>query len=296
MRGRYARRAEADEFEEDERSSADRWVISYADFITLMFAFFVVMYSISSVNDGKFRVLSASLEEVFKDPALAEALEQRRERAQQAAPARENESLDSDDAEFAPAARMVPENLRADELTPVLKTLLAELITAGDVQLQESEDWTEVELNADYAFGKEGHELAPGPAAVVSDLASLARAVETPVRVEGYTDAPGHLEGEAAQKWQESAARAASVAAAMVEGGMDPSQVSAAAFGDRHPIDSNDNPEGRKRNRRVVVSIGRHDNLPAAAVSLGALKDVEDLPAQILQRVTELPGPEAVSL
>ena len=50
-----------------DEGNADRWIVSYADFITLLFAFFVVMYSISSVNDGKFRVLAEMLPEVFND-------------------------------------------------------------------------------------------------------------------------------------------------------------------------------------------------------------------------------------
>ena len=50
-----------------DEGNADRWIVSYADFITLLFAFFVVMYSISSVNDGKFRVLAELLPEVFND-------------------------------------------------------------------------------------------------------------------------------------------------------------------------------------------------------------------------------------
>ena len=61
----------------DDGAHADRWILSYADFITLLFAFFVVMYSISSVNDGKFRVLSASLLEVFQDPRVNAAIEER---------------------------------------------------------------------------------------------------------------------------------------------------------------------------------------------------------------------------
>ena len=52
----------------EEHENHERWLVSYADFITLLFAFFVVMYSISSVNEGKYRVLSDTLEAVFSDP------------------------------------------------------------------------------------------------------------------------------------------------------------------------------------------------------------------------------------
>ena len=53
---------------EEEHDNKERWLVSYADFITLLFAFFVVMYSISSVNEGKYKVLSQTLEGVFNAP------------------------------------------------------------------------------------------------------------------------------------------------------------------------------------------------------------------------------------
>lgn len=60
----------------EEHENHERWLVSYADFITLLFAFFVVMYSISSVNEGKYRVLSSSLEAVFADsPRSAEPVQ-----------------------------------------------------------------------------------------------------------------------------------------------------------------------------------------------------------------------------
>ena len=53
---------------EEERTNHERWLVSYADFITLLFAFFVVMYAISSVNEGKYRVLSETLNHAFSEP------------------------------------------------------------------------------------------------------------------------------------------------------------------------------------------------------------------------------------
>ena len=51
-----------------ESENTDRWMVSYADFVTLLFAFFVVMYAISSINEGKYRVLSDTMTEAFKVP------------------------------------------------------------------------------------------------------------------------------------------------------------------------------------------------------------------------------------
>lgn len=55
--------------QDDDLHNKERWLISYADFITLLFAFFVVMYSVSSVNEGKYKVLSETLTGVFNAPS-----------------------------------------------------------------------------------------------------------------------------------------------------------------------------------------------------------------------------------
>jgi chemotaxis protein MotB len=107
---------------------ADRWVLSYADFITLLFAFFVVMYSISSVSDGKFRVLSASLVDVFNDPRVSAALDERGRASAMASQRREVPEAESDGRALEAAL------LRADELGAVLSTYLADAIASGAVK------------------------------------------------------------------------------------------------------------------------------------------------------------------
>ena len=62
----------------EEHENHERWLISYADFITLLFAFFVVMYSVSSVNEGKYRMLSDSLVAAFRSSAQRRANSSRR--------------------------------------------------------------------------------------------------------------------------------------------------------------------------------------------------------------------------
>jgi len=275
----------------DDDAHADRWILSYADFITLMFAFFVVMYSISSVNDGKFRVLSASLLEVFQDPRVNAALEERRRaRGEEggAAPASLGGALDATDW------LSDPMTLRASDLAAVVEALAA---TRADVpsSVRESDDWTEIELPAGIAFTADGR-LADASAAFIDDLAQLARIVDVPVRIEGFTDnVPVAAAGPGAH-WERSATRAAAVAARLVAAGVDPRRVSATGFGAQYPVASNASAEGRARNQRVVIAIARHADVPAAAASLAARAEREELAPRTLQRITELPGPEVITL
>ncbi len=264
----------------DDEVQADRWILSYADFITLLFAFFVVMYSISSVNDGKFRVLSASLIEVF----------QRRARGEEslAVPTSLDGELDVAHWLSDPLA------LRADDLAAVVEGLAAARAEVS-ASVRESDDWTEIELPAGAAFTDDGR-LADAGAAFIDDLAELARTVDVPVRIEGFTDNVPVAATDPGSHWERSAARAAAVAARLVAAGVDPRRVSATGFGAQYPVASNASAEGRARNRRVVIAIARHAEVPAAAASLAARAEREELAPRTLQRITELPGPEVITL
>lgn len=279
--------------EDDDRH---RWILSYADFITLLFAFFVVMYSVSSVNDGKFRVLSQTMANVFQDPDVAAAVEQRLlEHAQQVADSSAAEPVSETLLTSDELAQLG--DLNAEDLPTVLATMLAGWIEQDSIRVSASGDWTEIEFASDRAFDHDTLQLAPNAVAAVAAIADLARAVDMPVRVEGFTDNLPLANSMHSSNWERSAAAAASIADALVRAGVDAGQVSATAFGERHPLASNASEEGRERNRRVVVAIARHARVPQAAASMAASNDTrENLPSRILERVSELPGPESITL
>ncbi|MEX2482645.1 MAG: flagellar motor protein MotB [Gammaproteobacteria bacterium] len=266
---------------------SDRWVVSYADFITLMFAFFVVMYSISSVNDGKFRVLSASLVDVFSDPRVNAALNAR---LRAAAP----EASQSGVGDVVDPLALDPLSLRSEELAAVLATRLAEPIADGTLRVRESRDWTEVELGSAGAFDGPSQHLAADAAALIDTLGGLVQAMDVAVRVEGFSDRVAAAAGGEASSLERSAAQAAAVAARLVAAGVDGQRISATGFGELHAPASAASAAGPAANQRVVVAIARHDRVPDAAVSLAARQQRDELPQQTLQRVTKLPGTETI--
>lgn len=267
---------------------SDRWVVSYADFITLLFAFFVVMYSISSVNDGKFRVLSASLVDVFNDPRLDAALKTREH-----APALPGKNQSAAD-EVARLLSSDTVSFRPEELATLLATRLAEPIANGAVQVRESRDWTEVELESTGAFDGPSERLTEDAAALLDSLGELARTMDLPVRVEGFSDGDAAASGHQARNLERAAAQAAAVAARLVAAGVDGQRISATGFGELPSPVSDADAAARTVNPRVVVAIARHDRVPDAAASLAARQERDELPQQTLQRVTQLPGPETI--
>ncbi len=289
------------EAEQDDADNTHRWVLSYADFITLLFAFFVVMYSISSVNDGKFRVLSDSMESVFR---TAEPLPAPIDLgggmtgvgrvpdndSQGGQPTRALEEVAQDDFPV-PVTAVDAHDVTAGEIEKILK----DPIELDNVRIRQSEEWIEVELDGEFAFASGQAQLSKAAEPTISRLAALIKTSTTPVRVEGFSDNVAVQNGVYGSNWELSAARAGTVAATFVARGVDGRRLSATGFGELHPVADNNTAQGREKNRRVVIAIARHPQVPGASVSLAARGDSpEDVPLETLQRVSVLPGPEEI--
>ncbi len=291
----------------DEGEISDRWILSYADFITLLFAFFVVMYSISSVNDGKFRVLSESMATVFHDESPLPApvdlgggmpgLYRYPGADEGGSPSRMQEFVALDDFPV-PVAEIDSRDLRSDQLARKVEQILKGAIEMKQVNVRDSENWTEVELDSEFMFETGQGRLSREAAELIKQVADLIQATDTPVRVEGFTDDIPLTGGIYGSNWELSAARAANVVAAFAQAGVEPHRMSATGFGELHPVADNATRDGRRKNRRVVIAIAKHKQVPDASATLAAARGdaVEELPLRTLQRVSGLPGPEAISL
>ncbi|MDB5838365.1 MAG: putative flagellar motor protein MotD [Herminiimonas sp.] len=235
---------------DDEPDNHDRWMVSYADFITLLFAFFVVMYAISSVNQGKYRVLSESLDSAFGKqarpaaPVLNEAdptLSPLRPRT--AAP----------DRKRAAALRREREQLTAIALD--LQKTMAPLVEQGRVKVTQTSRGITVEINASLLF-------APGEARLNAEsnqaliaVAAVMKNDSHAIQVEGHTDNLPIRNAYFPSNWELSAVRAGSVVRLFVEQGVAEDRLVALGYGATKPVESNDTAEGRLRNRRVQLMI-----------------------------------------
>jgi chemotaxis protein MotB len=223
----------------------ERWLISYADFITLLFAFFVVMYAISVVNEGKYRVFSIALGDAFGGRAT---------------PAATNAEQAQAFALPNIAARRRAEALRREKerLTTLAKDLsstLAPLVKEGKVRVTQNSRGVSVEINASVLFD-------PGDATLTAESKEALRAVAVllkddphAVQVEGHTDTTPIRNALFPSNWELSAVRASSVVRLFIDSGVDPARLTAVGHGANIAVAPNDNPEGRARNRRVAVTI-----------------------------------------
>jgi chemotaxis protein MotB len=231
--------------------SHERWLVSYADFITLLFAFFVVMYAISSVSEGKYRVLSDSLVGAFQSKAKDQGAAQ--PGAQPLAPPRAFDSLPRKIGRSSEQQRRQREQMRgvAHEIIKVLDSMVRE----GQVKVTQTNRGISVEINASVLFAVGQAQLRADSSRALQQVAPVLAQTGKTLQIEGYSDNTPIGTSQFPSNWELSAARASSVARLFIDNGVAEERLSVIGYGPNRAVASNDTPEGRARNRRVTVMI-----------------------------------------
>lgn len=243
---------------DDEPDNHERWLISYADFITLLFAFFVVMYAISSVNIGKYKVFSDALGDAFGGQGAAAPINTQVQ----------NLPIPN------PGLRRRTELLRKEKqqmtkLAQDLLSTLAPLVKEGKVRVTQNSRGVSVEINASVLFDPGAARLTDASREALRAVADVLKADPHAVQVEGHTDNIPISNAAFPSNWELSATRAGSVVRLFIEAGVAPARLSAVGHADNHPVASNDETAGRARNRRVAVTILSNIPDPTTEVPTG---------------------------
>jgi chemotaxis protein MotB len=253
----------------EEHENHERWLVSYADFITLLFAFFVVMYAISSVNEGKYRVLSDTMVDAFS--------ENLKEDEDQKAPMISDQVLEG---EFVERAEAPKEQSPADAATDDQKDNAQQL--DSDIETQDNRLWVvasnldsslqgyidqdlvkvnlqgdkiEVQLSNEMLFPSGSARLSEEARKAFRDVALIVRPLKNEIFVEGHTDNVPISTLAFPSNWELSSSRAAAVVNYLARQGVEPERMAAIGFGEHRPIASNDDAAGRSQNRRVSLII-----------------------------------------
>ncbi|MDH5570529.1 MAG: flagellar motor protein MotD [Gammaproteobacteria bacterium] len=235
-----------------DHENTDRWLVSYADFITLLFAFFVVMYSMSSINEGKYRVLSDTLVEAFKTPPKAPMPIQLGQESKSIRPA-EPESKQIALVNIRPQKPQYTKQM--DRLAENLSENLAPLVNKDLIKITKDKLWVKVEINNRVLFSSGEAKLSDPAYPVLEELSEVLRKLPNHIDVEGHTDNIPISTSVYPSNWELSAARAASVVHLFTKNGVNPERLSAIGFGEFRPLAENDTGLGRNQNRRVAVVI-----------------------------------------
>lgn len=223
----------------------ERWLISYADFITLLFAFFVVMYAISIVNEGKYRVLSDALGDAFGGRGAASTVNTQVEPVlplSHIVNRKRNEM-----------ARREREKMGV--LARELSATLLPLVKSGQVRVTQNARGISVEINASVLFGQGEAVLQPDAQEVLRSVGGLLKSDTHRIEVEGHTDDVPIASAVYPSNWELSAARASSVVRLFIDSGVGEARLSAIGYAATRPVALNTDAAGQARNRRVAVMI-----------------------------------------
>ena len=235
---------------EEDHENHERWLVSYADFITLLFAFFVVMYSISSINDGKYCVLSDSISHAFSNPhgSIVPPVQ-----IVQPMPERSIKPLGDPAVGQEDQKKRMREKMKnvARDVSDVLEPL----VRSGKVRVLETSRGLSIEINDSILFSPGQAILSPPAVMAMHAIAEVLAKGDFPVTIEGHTDNVPIKTPQFPSNWELSAVRATTVLRLFNEAGVTADRLTAIGYGDQRPVEPNETPEGRGRNRRVNILI-----------------------------------------
>jgi len=267
----------------EEHQNHEAWAIPYGDLITLLLAFFVVMYAVSSVNEGKYRVLSDSLVAAFRGQPMSMQPVQVGQKQLGSGADLSISVVQQDMLHGRPRELFEPLPLKPIEIEPgrgesesqphphpgasgkgqgnldavedEVGRAMAELVERGLVSVRRRQATVEVEIRTDILFGSGSATLTRDAEAVIARIGGVLARFRNAVLVEGHTDDRPIRTAQFPSNWELSAARAASVVHVLTENGVPGSQVTVVGFAEFRPVASNEDAAGRNANRRVLVVV-----------------------------------------
>lgn len=227
----------------ERRPPHDRWLVSYADFITLLFAFFVVMYSAAQLDKRRAGQLATAIQTAFL----------------------QHGSLPDKPSDVGGLSESgTASNLSVGEtdefklLKGQIESALAGEISAGDVAVQESGEGLVVSLREIGFFDSGSDEIKASSAGAFARLADILRQTDREIRIEGHTDNVPIHNARFSSNWDLSAARATATVRLLIQSySLRPQLLGASGYAEYRPVASNDSPAGRAANRRVDIVVPR---------------------------------------
>ena len=223
---------------DDDADDTNRWLLPYADFITLLFAVFVVMYSISNVEESKFKSLSDSLSIALNVKNA------------------ENKNIIFDSQKTnSPIELNINKEDHLLEIGQQLQNDLAPLVADKKIKITKITEGIVITINDSLLFKSGQAQIDPNFDMDLRQISDVLKKYPNMIQVEGHTDNNKINSGLYPSNWELSSARASSVVRALIANGVQESQLTAIGYAANQPIESNKTEEGRYRNRRVTIKI-----------------------------------------
>lgn len=252
--------------EHEEHENHERWLVSYADMITLLMVFFIVLFAMSTLDASKYRAIAQSLSESLGGGP------------QEVAPISPDAEPTIPEPTPGPSASSEPsaepgkepsdsEEKTPDEIAEELKKAIASAGLANDVKVEVDERGVVLLLTNSLLFDQGRAEILPAGREVLRKLTPLVLERNKPLIVEGHTDSTPISTSDFPSNWELSTTRATNVLRFLLVEGVEPDRLTAAGYADTHPREGNASSAGRLENRRVELILVIRPGDPRDAVA-----------------------------
>ncbi len=263
----YFNRVKNNEVKHD---NVHRWLVSYADYMTLLFALFVVLYAMAMVNEKPFDSISQSFANIFQEVNKSNNDDIVIDSLSLAVNNIPNNTVELEDdlATLKTTQTVNPQLLSnvakqrlgidlgilAEELTSTLKKLL----DTGFVKLQINGDWLELELSSGLLFPSGSSSATASAKVILSEIKSVIGNGNNFIRVRGYTDDQLINNEIFSSNWELSVFRATAILKELEMQGINPARMAIEGYGQYYPSENNLTAEGRAKNRKVVIALSKY--------------------------------------
>lgn len=254
--------------QEEVEEGAPAWMATFADMATLLMTFFVLLLSFANMDAQKFREMLGSVKDAFgvqkkefgqyresSSSILSSEIRQQIEEQMQAAEGQKAAQAAGDGMQNAADAMM-----QMEQALSIIEALFDSLEGVAEVFMDENGITVRVEGGLMFASGSD--QLRPEAAPVMERVSALLGKYTFDLYILGHTDSVPIGTSRFPSNWELSSARATATLRHLVAQGADPKRLVAVGFADSRPIDRNDSPEGRERNRRVEFLFKNPESLP----------------------------------
>lgn len=287
---------------ESEHEPLDRWLVSYADYVTLMFALFVVLYSIAINKEEQFKTISDTLSQVFEKPVdnktgvKADAVltdNQPRSDYQQFGASLETPTGPEimADAKDNPIQTKPQFGNPLVSLQEQLTQSLANLIEKGVAKVEQDDEWLLIQLNSGLLFPSGSSAPTKGADLILAEIVEVIKQTQNLVRVRGYTDNEAIHNEIFDSNWELSMTRAMAILRRLQQLGIAPERLAAEGYGQYSPFDDNATVQGRAANRKVVIAVSKLKSPaePVVALDKKQLSNVQQVQKQPIDPDAALP-------
>jgi chemotaxis protein MotB len=242
-----------------EHENHERWLVSYADFITLLFAFFVVMFASSQANKSKAKQVSDSVREAFQHGEMSAAISVVLGRGKHEVEKQPEKADPKTSIEKPPPQTPQPQQHPQPPQRPPpadLNKVLAKELSSGKVQVRLDSRGLVISLREAAFFASGDDVVSPDSLPILVKIAAAIRDLPNGVRLEGHSDSIPIHNARFRSNWELSAARATTMLELLRDKcALDTSRFSVAGYAENAPVDTNDTEEGRAHNRRVDLVV-----------------------------------------